>query len=464
MRNVIIFVALYILTSVSANALTMTSVQNGYWHDPATWGLINTFPYFDTDVVVLHGVIIEGLEECHDLTVETGGSLTTAYGYRSLSVFGAAVIRGNMSSVSGGWPLDVSLHGDLLVEGRVSTQSIDFSGTGDQLFTMLGGAVFTPVDTRSSGDGDLIVDSILTVSTMWDLMGSTIVLNAGGGLYLAGGYLSNGSVSAGGRPIVSSADAWLSNLSIDDALLSGFTRLYSGVGFTGTTTVTDTIQTHFGTATATFEHVINEGLIQNGDWPLFLQISGNVNNSGTWTNLETHLVGSGNQSVGASDTHPIGATLRLESQLGGVGHQWTLDGSPWPGATFPNVDLAPAASAHTGVWQCTSTEGPSRTITIADPLGTAVGRPADPVITIQGNHPNPFNPTTVIGFRVDVDTAVRAEIYDARGRLVAHSAETMYEAGDHSITWSADSLASGTYLYRLIAGQSSAVGRCILIR
>ncbi|MFQ6606294.1 MAG: T9SS type A sorting domain-containing protein [Fidelibacterota bacterium] len=68
------------------------------------------------------------------------------------------------------------------------------------------------------------------------------------------------------------------------------------------------------------------------------------------------------------------------------------------------------------------------------------------------NYPNPFNPTT--NFQYDLPQAgpVKLVIYNLLGEEVARLVDRVQPAGRYTISWNADQLASGVYLYRLEAG------------
>jgi hypothetical protein len=72
--------------------------------------------------------------------------------------------------------------------------------------------------------------------------------------------------------------------------------------------------------------------------------------------------------------------------------------------------------------------------------------------------PNPFNPTTEIRFHLAHASQVELKVYDLRGRLVRSLVDgEEVEAGSHVRIWDGKdsrgrSLASGVYLYRLVAG------------
>jgi hypothetical protein len=72
-------------------------------------------------------------------------------------------------------------------------------------------------------------------------------------------------------------------------------------------------------------------------------------------------------------------------------------------------------------------------------------------------HPNPFNPSTTITFDVPVESrhAVSLQFYDIKGQLVETLFNEVLPAGNHSIQWSPQNLASGLYIVQLKTGQKT---------
>lgn len=70
---------------------------------------------------------------------------------------------------------------------------------------------------------------------------------------------------------------------------------------------------------------------------------------------------------------------------------------------------------------------------------------------ISQNYPNPFNPTTTIDFSLPVSSEIDVKIYDVLGREVAVIASGNYSPGYYNFVWDASNLASGMYIYRMIA-------------
>ncbi|MXW33908.1 MAG: T9SS type A sorting domain-containing protein [Rhodothermaceae bacterium] len=71
---------------------------------------------------------------------------------------------------------------------------------------------------------------------------------------------------------------------------------------------------------------------------------------------------------------------------------------------------------------------------------------------LQGNYPNPFNPSTRILFDLPERAKVTLQVIDVLGRKVTELPVQQFEAGANlTIELNAAHLASGTYLYRMIA-------------
>jgi len=70
-------------------------------------------------------------------------------------------------------------------------------------------------------------------------------------------------------------------------------------------------------------------------------------------------------------------------------------------------------------------------------------------LVLRGNYPNPFNPSTTVGFVQPVDGDVELEIFDALGRRVELLSRNASKRGQQTFRWNAASRATGVYFYRL---------------
>ncbi|MDO9172485.1 MAG: S8 family serine peptidase [bacterium] len=101
----------------------------------------------------------------------------------------------------------------------------------------------------------------------------------------------------------------------------------------------------------------------------------------------------------------------------------------------------------------------------AAPADEAAADKALPIPFALGqNRPNPFNPSTTFEFSLPADTRVLVRVFDLKGRAVATLADGQYGAGSHSVRWDATEFASGTYFYRIDAGERSSVRKMTLLK
>jgi len=80
------------------------------------------------------------------------------------------------------------------------------------------------------------------------------------------------------------------------------------------------------------------------------------------------------------------------------------------------------------------------------------------------NYPNPFNPVTTIKFNIAKDVNVSLAVYDILGREVRSLVNEFTKAGEYQVKFDAKNLASGTYFYKLVAGDFNDVKKLVVIK
>jgi hypothetical protein len=80
------------------------------------------------------------------------------------------------------------------------------------------------------------------------------------------------------------------------------------------------------------------------------------------------------------------------------------------------------------------------------------------------NYPNPFNPATKIDFTLPQASFVTITIYNVIGQSVATVVKDVFNPGSHSVTFNAQSLASGIYFYELRANNHTSVKKMMLLK
>ena len=103
-------------------------------------------------------------------------------------------------------------------------------------------------------------------------------------------------------------------------------------------------------------------------------------------------------------------------------------------------------------------------------VATAAGDSQLPrTLVAEGNFPNPFNPMTNIKFAVPRTGKVNLAVYDLAGHRVATVLNEVLEAGHQEVTWTGrddrgQTVASGTYFYRVTAGGETVTGKMLLMK
>ena len=68
---------------------------------------------------------------------------------------------------------------------------------------------------------------------------------------------------------------------------------------------------------------------------------------------------------------------------------------------------------------------------------------------LSQNYPNPFNPSTSINYQIKEKGFVSLKIFDMLGREVANLVNETQDEGQYSVTFNANNLPSGVYVYSL---------------
>ena len=87
---------------------------------------------------------------------------------------------------------------------------------------------------------------------------------------------------------------------------------------------------------------------------------------------------------------------------------------------------------------------------------------------LAANYPNPFNPSTIIPYRLAASSYVRLKVFNLLGQRIATLVDGERSAGVHTAVWDAtdasgQAVGAGVYLYRLTVGGDSQTGRMVLV-
>jgi len=70
---------------------------------------------------------------------------------------------------------------------------------------------------------------------------------------------------------------------------------------------------------------------------------------------------------------------------------------------------------------------------------------------LRRNYPNPFNPSTNIGFNIPEESKIKIEIINSLGEVVSELVDEVRQSGFYDETWNAANFSSGVYYVRMSA-------------
>ncbi len=88
---------------------------------------------------------------------------------------------------------------------------------------------------------------------------------------------------------------------------------------------------------------------------------------------------------------------------------------------------------------------------------------------VYQNYPNPFNPSTIISYALPKASMVKVVIYNMLGQEVKTLVNDYQNPGNHEVTWNGDNnvgakVASGAYIFRVVAGNNIVTKKMLLLK
>jgi hypothetical protein len=85
-------------------------------------------------------------------------------------------------------------------------------------------------------------------------------------------------------------------------------------------------------------------------------------------------------------------------------------------------------------------------------------------VTLSSSRPNPFRTNATIQYTLPENMSVNIEVFNVLGQRVATLVDEKQSAGTYDVQFNAAGLSSGTYIYRLRAGDVTKTGRMTLVK
>jgi hypothetical protein len=105
-------------------------------------------------------------------------------------------------------------------------------------------------------------------------------------------------------------------------------------------------------------------------------------------------------------------------------------------------------------------------INLTSEIQAVLGQNENPpqAFALLGNYPNPFNSELCIELVIPLRDRVKITIYNIKGEKITEIFHGILASGVQNVTWSAENLASGIYLYSVEYHSSINFGKCLLLK
>ncbi len=108
-------------------------------------------------------------------------------------------------------------------------------------------------------------------------------------------------------------------------------------------------------------------------------------------------------------------------------------------------------------------------INLADTLAVHDLEPSEAVTKLNGNYPNPFNPTTTISYSLSKAQKVKIKIFNIKGQLIKTLVNSMQNKGTNTVVWNGQTeknkpASSGIYFIRMEAENQRFMRKALLLK
>lgn len=124
----------------------------------------------------------------------------------------------------------------------------------------------------------------------------------------------------------------------------------------------------------------------------------------------------------------------------------------------------PLANGATYVYRLSTVDPYGNAELLAETAATPSENAVPSTYALDQNFPNPFNASTEIRYALPYAGDVRIQVFNATGQLVTTLVKGYQSEGYHTVSFDANRLASGIYLYSITSGDFTAVRKMILLR
>jgi len=156
-----------------------------------------------------------------------------------------------------------------------------------------------------------------------------------------------------------------------------------------------------------------------------------------------------------------GKIFRYQSSLPNL---WILSQSNVTGPNGTTLDLWGCRMPTVNSAYVCGYQGALLNVGISPPVRITSGSEVVTNFSLEQNYPNPFNPNTTIKFSIPKNEFVKISVFDISGREVKVLVNESLSPGAYETDFAAENLSSGTYFYKIEAGEFVSTKKMILVK
>lgn len=137
------------------------------------------------------------------------------------------------------------------------------------------------------------------------------------------------------------------------------------------------------------------------------------------------------------------------------------------GLSNGSLDVFISETSYQPTQNGTSVDGVSMEMNLSarrNETTTASQTPIPTTVSLSQNYPNPFNPTTSISYDIPASGHASLKVFNLIGKEIATLVSGIKEAGSYRVTWNAENVPSGVYLYKLETNGKTLTRQMILMK
>ncbi|MCD4829030.1 MAG: hypothetical protein K8R90_06330 [Candidatus Cloacimonetes bacterium] len=249
-------------------------------------------------------------------------------GNYTIELHGDTVNNGTFQNNPAGYNLYVELYGDFENNGIVDIYRLECEGDTPQTFDTFAGTWFTLSQFTSHNTADTLWwnGDMHFVGPAMDFNGDTVILDEGVDFSLQSGYIREVTMSGSGD-FTMGGGAYLYLSTFEGFTFYGETCVRSDVVLRDAV-ISDTLRNDpIGSYTVVFEgDCANHGVIHAPAYNFYIDLLGNLVNTGTIDINRIDIQGAAEQTVHIDAVAPINTETRIYSDIGSV--TWYYNGAP----------------------------------------------------------------------------------------------------------------------------------------